>query len=130
MPATEQTWRDSKLLHVIFGISSLAMLMATIWMLADDHNREWKQYQREFREVETWTAQSRNAFEISIVRGVRKPLLGAPVEMPAKHRGGRLRNPVRRASSGISDMGKRQNAGNKTRDERRRHQRVLVPLPF
>src|ERR1051325_6578693 len=61
MPATEQTWRDSKLLHVIFGVSSLAMLFATIWMLAADHNREWKQFQREFREVETWTAQSRIA---------------------------------------------------------------------
>ena len=26
MPATEQTWRDSKLMHLIFGISALAML--------------------------------------------------------------------------------------------------------
>ena len=28
-------------------------------MLAADHNREWKQYQRKFRAVETWTADSR-----------------------------------------------------------------------
>src|SRR5690242_5180139 len=59
MPATEQTWRDSKLLHVVFGLSSLAMLVTTVWMLAVDHRREWKDVQRKFRDVETWTAQSR-----------------------------------------------------------------------
>lgn len=46
MPATEQTWYDSKVMHVVFGVSALLMLGASIWMLADDHNREWKQYQR------------------------------------------------------------------------------------
>ncbi len=59
MPATEQTWRDSKLMHLIFGISSLAMLGTTIWMLAADHRREWKDYQRTFQGIETWTAQAR-----------------------------------------------------------------------
>lgn len=59
MPATEQTWRDSKLLHVVFGISSLAMLLTTIWVLAADHNREFKRWKRKFRDVETWTIQSR-----------------------------------------------------------------------
>ncbi len=46
MPATEQTWRDSKLMHVVFGVSSLLMLLTTIWMLAADHRREWKDFQR------------------------------------------------------------------------------------
>ena len=59
MPATEQTWRDSKLLHLVFGLSSLAMLIATIWMLAADHRREWKTYQQTFQGVETWTARAR-----------------------------------------------------------------------
>jgi cytochrome c551/c552 len=59
MPATEATWRDLKLMHVVFGVSSLVMLVTTIWMLADDHNREWKAYQRQFQEIETWTAQAR-----------------------------------------------------------------------
>ncbi|MCA9248221.1 MAG: c-type cytochrome, partial [Planctomycetales bacterium] len=45
MPATEQTWRNQKTLHVVFGLSSLAMLIATIWMFAKDHAREWKDYQ-------------------------------------------------------------------------------------
>ena len=46
-------------MHLVFGISSLAMLVTTIWMLAADHRREWKKFQRTFREVETWTAESR-----------------------------------------------------------------------
>jgi mono/diheme cytochrome c family protein len=59
MPATEQTWRDSKLMHLIFGISALAMLVTTVWMLAADHRREWKDYQRKFQNIEAWTAQAR-----------------------------------------------------------------------
>ncbi len=53
--------RDSKLLHLIFGISGLAMLVTTVWMLAADHRREWKDYVRKFRDVETWMADARLA---------------------------------------------------------------------
>jgi cytochrome c2 len=59
MPATEQTWRDSKLLHLIFGITALLMLIGTIWMLAADHRREWKVYQGKFQNIEAWSAQAR-----------------------------------------------------------------------
>ncbi|HWA99079.1 MAG TPA: hypothetical protein VG713_11330 [Pirellulales bacterium] len=59
MPATEQTWRNLKAMHVVFGLSAIAMLVTTVWMLAADHNREWKDYQRKFQDVETWTAESR-----------------------------------------------------------------------
>ena len=59
MPATEQTWRDTKRMHVIFGICSLAMLVTTVWMLAADHRRELKDYQRKFQHVESWTTQAR-----------------------------------------------------------------------
>ena len=52
MPATEKTWYDQKLLHVIFGCTSLVMLIATIWMVAQDHEREWKGYQRGLRSIE------------------------------------------------------------------------------
>lgn len=52
MPATEKTWYDQKLLHVIFGCTSLVMLIATIWMVAQDHERSWKNRQREFREIQ------------------------------------------------------------------------------
>ena len=59
MPATEQTWRDLKALHVVFGVSAILLLIATVVMLAADHNRPWKKYQREFRALETWSAAAR-----------------------------------------------------------------------
>jgi mono/diheme cytochrome c family protein len=46
-------------LHLVFGISGLAMLATTIWMLAADHRREWKDYIRKFQTIETWTAEAR-----------------------------------------------------------------------
>ncbi len=58
MPANEQTWRDLKLLHVVFAVSAIGLLMATVWMLVADHDRPWKQYARGFRELETWSAQA------------------------------------------------------------------------
>ena len=52
MPATEQTTHDQKLLHKVFAVSSVLMLVATIWMFAVDHRREWKPYQRTANRVE------------------------------------------------------------------------------
>lgn len=52
MPATEKTWYDQKLLHLIFGCTSLLMLVSVIWMIAQDHEREWKNHQREFRTIQ------------------------------------------------------------------------------
>lgn len=52
MPATEQTSYDQKVLHLVFAASSLVMLIATVWMFANDHNREWKGYQIQYREVD------------------------------------------------------------------------------
>jgi len=52
MPATEQTWRNLKILHVVFAITAIVLLVATVLMLAVDHNRPWKKYQREFRALE------------------------------------------------------------------------------
>jgi len=53
MPATEQTWRNLKTLHVVFGISALAVLLISVWMLASDHNREAKHLQKQFANIET-----------------------------------------------------------------------------
>ncbi|MEX0867329.1 MAG: hypothetical protein WD030_08215 [Pirellulales bacterium] len=58
MPATEQTWRDMKLMHVVFGVSSIILLLSTIWLLAKDHNREWKQYARTSRDIQAFTIAS------------------------------------------------------------------------
>ncbi|HEX5472884.1 MAG TPA: PDZ domain-containing protein [Lacipirellulaceae bacterium] len=61
MPATEKTWRDQSKMHVLFGISALVMLVGTIWMLAKDHNREWREWQLEDRARERWTIQAQLA---------------------------------------------------------------------
>lgn len=61
MPATEKTWYDQALLHVIFGITALVLLGGTIWMLAKDHNREWRKWQLDDRARERWTIQAQLA---------------------------------------------------------------------
>src|SRR3954464_802236 len=61
MPATEKTWRDQAWMHVIFGISALVMLAGTIWMLAKDHNREWRHWQLDDRARERWTVEAQLA---------------------------------------------------------------------
>jgi cytochrome c2 len=52
MPATEQTWYNARWMHVIFGVSALALLFTTLWMLVADHNRPWKEPQRNFATLE------------------------------------------------------------------------------
>lgn len=52
MPATEQTWRNQKRLHQVFAVSCFLMLGTTLWMFVQDHNREWKTYQKNFRRIE------------------------------------------------------------------------------
>ena len=52
MPATEETYRRQPILHLVFAISSIAMLLVTIWMVMADHLRPWKGVQREFQRVE------------------------------------------------------------------------------
>jgi cytochrome c551/c552 len=61
MPATEQTWRNLKILHVAFAVAAIVLLVATVLMLAADHDRPWKKYARGFRNLETWTAATRVA---------------------------------------------------------------------
>src|SRR3954464_8154100 len=61
MPATEKTWRDQAKMHMIFGISALVMLGGTIWMLAKDHNREWRHWQLDHRARERWTVEAQLA---------------------------------------------------------------------
>lgn len=52
MPASEQTWRNQKLLHRVFGVSAFALLLSTAWMFIADHNREWKPYQDTARHMD------------------------------------------------------------------------------
>jgi cbb3-type cytochrome oxidase cytochrome c subunit len=52
MPATEETYRRQSTLHLVFAISSIAMLLSTVWMVMADHIRPWKHFQRDFQRVE------------------------------------------------------------------------------
>src|SRR5687768_10527084 len=45
MPATETTWRDSKLMHRIFAVTGVVLTVATVVMFYKDHARSWKSYQ-------------------------------------------------------------------------------------
>ena len=60
MPASEKTRLDTKLLHLVFGIVALGLFFSTLWLLAVDHYRQWKNYQRQFQEIENWTLISRD----------------------------------------------------------------------
>jgi len=59
MPATEKTWYDLKLLHVLFGVASIVMLIATVLMLAKDHARGWKAFQLQDRAIDQWQLTAR-----------------------------------------------------------------------
>ncbi len=52
MAATDQTYRNQKTLHMVFGVTSIAMLLTTLLMMVQDYNKEWKPIQRKFRDVE------------------------------------------------------------------------------
>jgi len=52
MPASEEPYRRQSTLHLVFAISSVAMLLSTVWMVMADHMRPWKEVQRDFHEVE------------------------------------------------------------------------------
>lgn len=49
MPATEEYSYSLPGLHRIFAASSIALLLATIWMMAADHDDEWRVYQKKFQ---------------------------------------------------------------------------------
>ncbi len=41
---------------MVFAVSSVVLLLTTLWMMADDHNRPWKDYQRTFNQLDYQTA--------------------------------------------------------------------------
>ena len=57
-PATEKTWRDQRVMHIVFGVSALIMTVATLWLFAKDHNREWKRWQLTDRKKDAWMIQA------------------------------------------------------------------------
>jgi cytochrome c2 len=63
MPATEEYSYSLPGLHRIFAASSVALLLATIWMMAADHDDEWRVYQKKFQ---TYTADKLRAKEAAL----------------------------------------------------------------
>src|SRR5437660_12579277 len=57
MAATDKTYRDQYSLDVVFAITSILMLVSSVWRFVDDYNREFKTEQRRFRDVEAALAQ-------------------------------------------------------------------------
>ena len=59
MSASDATFYNLKRLNLVFALSSAAMVAATLWLVIVDHRREWKAYQRTFRQqIEPWTMHS------------------------------------------------------------------------
>ena len=52
MPATDGFFRNLSKTHKVFAASSLLLLGATLWMLHDDHNDEWRVWQQTFDRIE------------------------------------------------------------------------------
>ncbi len=50
MRPSERTHHNVKRLRAVFAVSTLVLLAVTVWMLAADHRREWKDYQRTYRD--------------------------------------------------------------------------------
>jgi cytochrome c2 len=52
MAASDQTYRSQKALDFVFAGTCILLLIVTIWMFVQDFQREYKQVQRDFRDVE------------------------------------------------------------------------------
>jgi mono/diheme cytochrome c family protein len=52
MAATDQFYRPTKTLNIVFAVSCVFMLVSLVWMMADDYHREFRDVQREFRDVD------------------------------------------------------------------------------
>ena len=57
MAASDQHYRNQKILDIVFAVSCVLMLVSIIWMLYDDYTREFKTVQRKFRDVKTVLAE-------------------------------------------------------------------------
>src|SRR5947199_2134821 len=52
MAATDQTYRNQRILDIVFAVSCVLMLLSVLWMFWQDYHREFKGVQRDFRDVE------------------------------------------------------------------------------
>ena len=52
MPATDSFFRNLPKTHTVFALNSILLLLATLWMLHDDHNDEWRAWQQKWDRIE------------------------------------------------------------------------------
>src|SRR5215831_3838788 len=52
MAATDQFYRPTRMLNIVFAVSCVLMLISLIWMMAEDYHREFRDVQRVFRDVD------------------------------------------------------------------------------
>ena len=57
MAATAEPYRSQKTLDIVFAASCAAMMLSTIWMFVADYQRDYKDVQRKFRDVEATLAE-------------------------------------------------------------------------
>ena len=50
MRSPDKTYYNINRLHVVFALSSVLLVGVTVWMFVADHRREWKEYQRTYRD--------------------------------------------------------------------------------
>ncbi len=88
MRATEQTHRNIKRLHLWMAGASLALLAVTVWVLMDDHLREWKNYQRTFKDqIQPWMTEARpgpaeRLLRLPIIDAFGRPLVIEQIWLP------------------------------------------------
>jgi len=70
MLATDKNFYDLKKVHVVFAISTFALMAVTVWMFAADHNDEWREHQSVMNRINA--AQT----ELTILEAEAAPIVG------------------------------------------------------
>ncbi len=53
MPASDKFFYNLKTLHVVFAISSVVMFISSVWMMAADHDDEWRDWQSKWSRIQS-----------------------------------------------------------------------------
>src|SRR5918999_3035903 len=75
-------------LNVVFAASSIVLFVSTIWMVWDDFDREWKNTQRQFTQLELEVtrqqlAQAERGVDRAKLQGIRQQLAAAQKSVEA-----------------------------------------------
>src|SRR5712692_1679517 len=76
MAATDKTYREQRVLDIVFAVSCVLMLFSIVWMFVQDYNREFKHEQRTFRDVEEAQAERAMLEKVPDADAVKQADLG------------------------------------------------------